>query len=368
MSLSLYVHIPFCKSKCPYCSFLSYENRQEAIVPYLEALGKEAAFYKGQSVSTIYIGGGTPTYLSETELGILFDTIRSNFKIDNVVEWTIEANPATFDLCKAKLLRSFGVTRVSLGIQSFQEKYLQFLARPYGTQDALRAYAFLREAGFDNISVDLMYAFSGQTEEELASDVQEALKLNSEHISLYTLSVSEESVFYQDNIEPLDNDQQVLYYGHIRDWLSKQGFLQYEVSSFSKKNYESRHNLNYWQGGDYIGLGLGAHAHLGGVRFWNTSDLVCYGALLEKGIMPKEGEESLPVEQKMLETLLIGLRLVDGVDVEKLEERFHLKLGNDKRALIDGFVREGLLKWEDGYLKTALSGILLLDEICAKII
>lgn len=340
----------------------------EAVKPYLTALKKEASFYEGQGVSTVYIGGGTPTYLDDGEWKILFEIIRSNFKMDQLTEWTVEANPATFDFRKAGFLRDFGVTRVSLGIQSFQDKFLKFLGRPYGHQDVSRAYAFLREAGFNNISVDLMYAFPGQSEEELSSDVEEALKLDSEHISLYSLSVSEGSIFYQEGVEPLNDDQQAVYYGRIRDWLNEQGFMQYEVSSFSKKNHESHHNLNYWRGGDYIGLGVGAHTHLDGARFWNTSDLARYGALLQDGILPKTGEENLPAEEKMLETLLIGLRLSEGVNIGKLESKFHLKLSAQKRMLIDGFVREGLLKWEAGCLKTTLSGMLLLDEICAKII
>lgn len=365
MSLSLYIHIPFCKSKCPYCSFVSFDQKDEAVKPYLAALDKEASFYDGRDVSTIYIGGGTPTYLDETDLESLFTRIRSNFNINALTEWTIEANPATFDSNKAAFLRDSGVTRVSLGVQSFNDRFLKFLGRSYGAVEAVKAYEILREVGFKNLSVDLMYGFASQGEEELAEDVRKALALNSEHVSLYSLTVSPETAFYKNGIKPLDDDGQADYYQRICSWLAEAGLAQYEVSNFAKKDYECRHNLNYWQGGEYIGLGVSAHSHLKGVRFWNTPDLAHYNALIQKGVSPKVGQEVLSREKKFLEVLLIGLRLTQGVDIKKLEMMFRVTFKEDK---IDDFIKGGLLAWEEGRLKTTLSGILVLDEICAKII
>lgn len=368
MSLSLYIHIPFCKSRCPYCSFVSFEQKDEVIGPYLAALDGEASFYKGRDISTIYIGGGTPTYLSETDLESLFARIRANFNINALAEWTIEANPATFDSNKAAFLRGNGVTRVSLGIQSFNDRFLKFLGRPYDRLEALKAHEVLRKTGFRNISIDLMYAFPLQNEEDLACDVEAALALRSEHISLYALTVPPETAFYRSGIKPLDDDGQADYYRRICSRLAEAGWTQYEVSNFAKKDHECKHNLNYWRGGEYIGLGVSAHSHLKGARFWNTSDLVHYNALIQRGVLPKAGQEVLSPEEKLLEVLLIGLRLTQGVDIKKLEMMFRVTLNEEKKLLINDCIKGGLLRWEEGCLKTTLPGILVLDGICAKII
>ncbi len=341
---------------------------KEAVGPYLTDLKKEASFYKGTEVSTIYIGGGTPSCLNKAELEFLFEIIHANFKTDQLFEWTLEANPATFDLSKAVFLRRHGISRVSLGIQSFSDEFLKYLGRPYTGYEAVKAYEVLRRAGFVNLSVDLMYGFASQREEDLAADVRKALALNSEHISLYGLTVSGETVFYKKGIKPLDSDEQADYYRRIHGWLAEAGQIQYEVSNFAKKGYESRHNFNYWQGGEYIGLGVSAHSHFDGTRFWNVPDLVSYGALIQKGVLPRSSCETLPADRKFLELLLVGLRMSQGVDIAYLEARFGVKLSRQRRAMINRFVKNGFLQWSDSCLKASMSGTLVLDEICAQII
>lgn len=345
---------------------------KEAVGLYLKMLKKEASFYKGMSVSTIYIGGGTPTYLDKGELEFLFEAIHSHFKTDGALEWTVEANPATFDLEKAYLLREQGVSRVSLGIQSFNEDFLKYLGRAHTKQDALKSYDFLREAGFNNLNIDLMYGFSHQGEKELDEDISEALALRPEHISLYGLTVSRDSVFYKQGVKSLDDDVQAEFYRMICENLAQKGLAQYEVSNFAKRGHESRHNLNYWQGGDYIGLGISAHSHFDGARSWNTSDLTQYAAMIDEGILPFKEREVLPPEKKFLEVLLIGLRMKQGVDVAHLEARFGVTLDKNRKGLIESFIKRGLLErhgnGRDSCLRASLSGMMVLDEICARII
>lgn len=305
MATSLYIHIPFCKSKCFYCSFASVEGKDALMEPYLDALSKEAVLYHGRDVSTVYIGGGTPSYLSADQIRKLFEIIRSNFSLEKAAEVTLEANPATFDLEKARVIFDCGVNRVSLGVQSLNYGYLKFLGRPHTAADAYTAHRLLREAGFTNISLDLIYSLPAQSAKDAEADVLGLVSFGSEHISLYTLSISEGSDFHNRKIEPPLAEKQGEDYLFVTQLLKHHGFFHYEVSNFSKKGYECRHNLNYWRGGNYIGLGAAAHSHADGLRSWNTDNVEQYIEALDKGVSPKAGEEKLTEEQRFMETLLI---------------------------------------------------------------
>lgn len=368
MGTSLYIHIPFCKSKCFYCSFASVEGKDALMDPYLEALTKEATGYRARQVSTVYIGGGTPSYLSAVQIKRLFELIRANFILEKDAEVTFEANPATFDLDKAKVIFNCGVNRVSLGVQSLNDGYLKFLGRPHTAADAYTAHRLLREVGFTNISLDLIYSLPAQSAKDAEADALGLVSFGSEHISLYTLSVSEGSDFHRRKIEPPIEEKQGEDYLLVTQLLKHHGFTHYEVSNFCKKGYECRHNLNYWQGGNYIGLGAAAHSHRDGLRSWNTDNVEQYLASMKNGASAKAGEEKLTEDKRFMETLLIGLRLTEGVDLKDLEERFEILLPREKEAVLADLKEHGLLEEEKGRLRATLSGMVVLDEICSRLI
>ena len=365
---SLYIHIPFCRSKCFYCSFVSFENKDELIAPYLQALKKEAALYRGQKVSTVYIGGGTPTYLDAACLKTLFSIINTDFVLGKDSEVTIEANPAAFDTKKIKVLADGGVNRVSLGVQSFSDKNLNWLGRSHSPVCAISTFKTLRKAGFKNLNLDLIYSLPGQSEKDIKKDVSELVSLDSEHVSLYALAVPGGSKLAERKVEPPLSETQARHYLLVTELLKKAGFLHYEVSNFAKQGFECRHNVNYWRGGDYIGLGAAAHSHLSGRRFWNTADPETYIAAFKTKASAKAGEEKLKKDGRFMEAFLIGLRLTEGVDIRELESRFNAALTPDKEEQLNGFVREGLLARDQNRIRASMSGMVVLDEICSRLI
>ena len=335
---------------------------------YLECLAKEAENYRAPEVKSIYVGGGTPAYLSSLQLQRLAESIRSNFKFSSGIEWTLEANPEGLDLKKAKLIKELGVNRVSLGIQSLNDRYLKYLGRVHDRRTAVGAFNILREAGFDNINVDLMYAFPQQTQGELKKDLEEVANLNSDHISLYTLTIEKNSRFFVQKVHPKENRDEAKFYLNVLRFIEDRGFKQYEVSSFAKAGKESRHNLNYWHGGNYIGLGMGAHSHLSGKRFWNAARLSLYLARMREGQSPVEGSEELTRDERFKERLLFGLRMNKGVNLTSLESDLGCSLAEEKQTQIADYIKEGFLTQKGEYLKTTLKGRLLLDELSSRLI
>ena len=368
MITSLYIHIPFCRSKCLFCSFTIAVAAEKHINAYLNCLEKEAAHYRGSEVCTVYIGGGTPSLLENEQLERLVVIIKENFKFTPHAEFTLEANPATFDYAKAKRMYRLGINRISLGVQSLNDKYLTFLKRPHKAVDAQIAYGDLRQAGFDNINLDLMYSFPQQTLKDIENDVRAIAAFGSEHLSLYALTVEEGSRFYSQHIHLPGPARRAHHYARVAELLLAQGFEQYEISNFSKKGKQSRHNRIYWQGQNYIGLGVGAHSHKSGERFWNVTSLRLYMQLLAEGKMPVAGKEKLSSQEQFMETLLFGLRMNEGVIVEQLEKRFDCRLPGEKKDLMSQFITAGFLLEENHRLKTTLKGRLVLDELSARLI
>lgn len=366
---SLYIHIPFCERKCLYCSFVVTVGQQRRIDEYLSCVEQEAQVYRGSEVKTVYVGGGTPTFLDEPQLGKLMDIIRKNFKIkDAAAEMTIEANPEGLTLEKSRHLKGLGFNRLSLGIQSLQDKYLKLLGRCHDRSQAQRAYEALREAGFKNINVDLMFSFPGETFPELAEDLRAITALKSEHVSIYALTIEENSRFFAQKMTLDGNDLLAQQYLSVVQAMEINGLSQYEVSNFSRSGYESAHNMHYWQGGDYLGLGIGAHSHSQGRRWWNVSRLQEYIERTKDKESPLEDEEELSVEQRFLERLVFGLRTNRGIDLKDIMTEYNLKLDQDRTHLIENLVREGLLVQEGENVRTTLQGRLVLDEIAARLI
>ncbi|MBN1869125.1 MAG: radical SAM family heme chaperone HemW [Candidatus Omnitrophica bacterium] len=365
---TLYIHIPFCQKKCFYCSFVVSVGQQGKAGLYLDGLEKESKQYYGEKIRSVYIGGGTPTSMSQDELKRLFSIIYKNYHIEFNAEWTVEANPEGLESSKLKIFKDAGVNRISLGVQSLNNKYLRCLGRNHDAETAVAAYERIKKAGFDNINVDMMFAFPHQTIDELQKDVEAVMRLESDHLSLYTLTIEGQSRFYTRKIRLADDQYQAAQYELVCDLLTKAGYEQYEISNFAKPSKCSQHNLNYWQGGEYIGLGVGAHSHIQGERFWNTSRFNDYLSLMQEGDSAREGFEVLTPFEQMKEVVLFGLRMNRGVSIEQTEKRFGCFLSDEQKEKISQFIQNGFLVQEDGCLKTSSKGRLVLDELCARLV
>ncbi|MDE2027594.1 MAG: radical SAM family heme chaperone HemW [Candidatus Omnitrophica bacterium] len=357
---SLYIHIPFCSRKCLFCSFVIAVSQEHRRKEYVRAVASEMNNHTGTRLRTIYLGGGTPSHLDEDHLDDLMNAIRKNFSWDSGIEITIEANPESINAGKAQFLKRIGFNRVSLGVQSLDDRFLKFLGRNHNAAAALEANRVLREAGFDNINLDLMYAFPGQTGEELEKDVKGLAALGSEHLSLYTLTIEPNSRFHAAQIKLDDDEKLAQQYVLIGRLLQEYGFAQYEISNFAKQGFESAHNRNYWQGGPYIGLGVGAHAFDGRRRSWNTPRLQEYLDRASQGIPPVEGCEDLTDEQLTMEKVLLGLRMNKGI-------RWDL-VPADRRPQVEVWIKDGFLARENGNLKATDRGRLVLDELSGRLI
>jgi len=365
---SLYIHIPFCRSKCLYCAFDSWAGRERLIDTYLVSLSREAASYQGISFQTVYIGGGTPTHLSVDQLRQLFEALRGSAVIVRGAEITVEANPASCDSLKAEFLKSQGVNRISLGVQSLNDDNLIWLGRPHSAEDARVSFRVLRDAGFENINVDLIYGLPSQKKAEALQDAEELLGLGSEHVSLYTLGIESGSVFYHQKIKPMPPEDQAELYEALADALIAKGMVHYEVSNFARPGYECRHNLSYWQGSSYVGLGAAAHAHQDGVRSRNVSEIERYISMMDATGSARVSQEKLEPLERLMESILIGLRMTEGVDVLEREKAMGCPLPEEKKALIKDLIASGLLAESGTRLKATRKGLLVLDEISSRLI
>lgn len=316
----LYIHIPFCISKCPYCDFNSYAGKMQYVKQYIESLILEATAFKEAEIQTVYIGGGTPTCLEKNDILYLFECINKNFKLMQGAEITIEANPATIDKDKLKSLKDAGINRISIGVQSFDSGMLKALGRIHSANDARRAVNDARLAGFDNISIDLMFSLPGQTLETWAQDLRAAVSLDISHISCYGLKIEQGTPFYSKNIKPLNEELDRAMYLAAIELLDKNGFEQYEISNFARDKKYSKHNLCYWKCKEYIGLGAGAHSYTDGERYSNTKDLCEYIQKIRRGQSVKENSIILTERDVLVEQLIMGMRLCEGVNKSIFEK------------------------------------------------
>ncbi|MBR5586460.1 MAG: radical SAM family heme chaperone HemW [Clostridia bacterium] len=326
----LYIHIPFCAQKCPYCDFNSYSGKLDIAESYVGRLIDEAKTYKNQQISTVYIGGGTPSILSAELMKSLVTGIFENFEIAESAEITAEVNPGTVDENKLKVYRKIGINRLSVGVQSFDNEMLKILGRIHDSEQAKKVITTAFDVGFDNVSADLMFSYRGQTEESWISDIETAINLGIAHISCYGLKVEEGTPFHKNGMENLDEDTDRKLQEITVKLLEKSGFLRYEISNFAKTGFESRHNLIYWHCGEYIGLGAGAHSYFEGKRFNNILSPEKY--IGSEKI--RENEMLLTEDDKITEKFIMGMRLAEGVDE---------KYAADKEAL-EKYISEGYIK------------------------
>lgn len=335
--MELYIHIPFCVKKCAYCDFLSAPADRHTIAHYMDALEKQlvkqAAFFKENqtSIDTVFIGGGTPTILTLEQLARLLDIVKTQFLLAPDAEVTIEANPGTVTGKKARLLAQGGVNRVSLGLQSACERELRLLGRIHSYEDFLRSYEHLREAGIQNLNVDLMSALPGQTPASYEKTLHQVLALRPQHISAYSLIIEEGTPFFeqyradeklrdagkQPQLLPSEESERAMY-ELTGELLAAHGYERYEISNYAKAGYVCRHNIGYWTGEQYLGAGLGAASYINGTRFCNTAQMDEY---LAGDTSPRE-EQVLTKADQMAEFFYLGLRMTQGVQKSAFVARF----------------------------------------------
>ena len=332
--LGLYVHVPFCRSRCAYCDFCTQTDRSDKLIDgYLEAVCnhiKEAgALAPNHKVDTIYFGGGTPSFLGADSLAIILTTIRRSFDVDNNAEITFEANPDSISDQLLKRLKAEGFNRVSLGIQSDNDDMLERLNRPHNYSQAVNAYQRIRKAGFKNVSVDLIYGLPDQTNRQWLETLEHVLELMPEHISLYGLEVHPGTPIeeYEKTGRIPDEDAFADMYLSAVKFLENRGFRQYEISNFARKGLHSRHNMKYWTGGEYLGFGPSAASDFAGSRFKLVSDLRSYINGIKVGGNVMEEVEEIPLRERASEYIMTRLRTTAGLDPNEYEKLFLLPFG-----------------------------------------
>ena len=315
---AIYVHIPYCKSKCGYCDFCSSPDVSTVDAYVSELIRRIKAYRTDKTVKSIYFGGGTPTYTGADRLCIILDAILSNYSISDDCEITAEANPGTIDLNGLKLMKKAGFNRLSAGIQTAVESELKALGRVSHTvSDGAALVENARETGFDNLNLDLMYGIPGQTPESLDHSLDFVLQLKPEHISAYALKLEEGTPLYKQKPVLPDDDTTADMYAQINAKLKTNGYNRYEISNFAKPGYESRHNLRYWQGGDYIGLGVAAASLIGNIRFLQSPDMKSFLSGKESDVV-----EKLDGKGREAEFIMLHLRLSAGIDKKEYREKF----------------------------------------------
>ncbi len=329
----IYIHIPFCIKKCLYCDFYSVTDKS-FIKTYADALIEEIKSYKGEKTETVYIGGGTPTSIGDELLRVI-DAVNENFILAENYEFTVEANPGTVNDTLFRELRSRGVNRISLGIQSFNDDELKALGRIHTSEEALVAVEMIKNAGFKNYSVDLMFGIPNQTVKSLRYSLECIKKINPPHVSVYSLILEEGTPFYDMELQLPDEDTERKMYYLITDELKKSGLNRYEISNYAKQDFESRHNTGYWQDKEYIGLGAGAHSYKNNQRYENASDVCLY----INGNGRKINVIDIDEKERKLELFMLGLRMTEGVTYNgEFPER------------VNPLIEKGLLKKENGSL------------------
>ncbi len=355
----LYIHIPFCLSKCAYCDFNSYADKWQLVGEYVSAVLKEAEKFKGQRVDTVYIGGGTPTALPENELCRLIDGVKNFFVFEKNTEFTVEMNPETAEEVYLESLKKLGVNRISMGAQSFDDGLLKTLGRVHNAEKISEAISCARKAGFENISLDLMFSLPGQTTVQWEDTLREAVKCNIEHISCYGLKVEEGTPFYEKGVMPLPDEIDRKMYHYAIKFLKSFGFMQYEISNFSKIGKESRHNLKYWHCEEYFGLGAGAHSYLSlegePVRSFNVTPVEEYIRLVRKTGSAVCEKTVLTPEDIITEKIIMGLRLTEGVPESLISET-------------EIYVKNGFMKRVNGKIRFTEKGFDVSNEILSRII
>ena len=392
--LSLYVHVPFCLSKCPYCDFNTYQGMEHAMAPYVEAAMEEGRLWGERLANppavTVFFGGGTPSYLASDQLGILLSSLVASFPLTEGAEVTAEANPGDLDEAKLHAMLHMGLNRLSIGVQSTDDALLQMLGRRHTAAEAVAAYRRARATGFTNISLDLMFGLPHQSMEQWQASVQGVLELAPEHLSLYGLTLEPGTGMDQQVRRGLlpepDPDLAADMYEHAREAMSDAGYQHYEISNWCLPSYQSQHNLAYWQVKPYLGIGPGAHSNLGGFRFHNAKLPAHYARCVQnwsdrsvrapgltdhatlEATPTLEGYEATSPSIAMAETMFLELRLLEGISLSGFHRRHDVSLTEVYGAEVGDLVSIGLLDLDGDRLKLTSKGLLLSNQVFMRFI
>jgi len=371
----LYVHIPFCTSRCSYCDFATGLYQSELAESYVRALVREirSSNFARQRVDTIYFGGGTPSLLAPSQLDQILSALFDCFEIDDSSEITLEINPGSATPEKLSDFRGLGVNRASFGAQTFDDAELAKLGRSHSAADALRTFADLRDAGFTNVSFDLIAGLPGQTLEGWQRNIEHALALQPEHLSFYLLEVHSGTPLAEHirrGLQPVpDEDLAGVMYRWMLEQASEAGYEHYEISNLCQPGFHSRHNVKYWTGEPYYGFGCSSHSYDGRDRRWsNERDVRKYVELVDSGVSAVVDEQQLSVNDVRAEALFLGMRMMRGIDVREYRESFGVDLSNEHGEDLDRFCKAGLLEFDGVLLKLTRTGALLSNEVFAAFI
>lgn len=365
--IGIYVHIPFCKQKCLYCDFCSYENCMEMQDEYVNALIEEIKYYKNKKdfiVNTIYIGGGTPSILKKENIEKILKEIKLNFEIDNNSEITIEVNPGTIDIEKVESYKKNGINRISIGLQSANDNILKMLGRIHSYQQFLKAYNMVKnEVKINNINIDLIIGLPKQTIQDVADTIEEIIKKNPNHISVYSLIVEKETkmeeLISKGSLKLPPEDVEREMYWLVKNKLKENGYYQYEISNFAKKGFESKHNINCWKQNEYLGFGVAAHSYYNLVRKSNITNLKDY----IKNIEEEKYEKNIIVHEiqnkddQMSEYIILGLRMLEGFSKIDFKSKFEIDIESKFGNKLDKLKKQSLIIEENDMIKLTNKGL-----------
>lgn len=381
--LQLYLHFPFCKRKCLYCDFCSAAETPETVAAYGEAMQKEirlmAGRYPDARISTVFLGGGTPTLVPPEVMAGVLDALHESFDVLPDAEFTSEGNPGTLTEKWLEMAMRRGLNRLSLGVQAAQDHLLKSIGRIHTVKEAEEAAALAGRCGIRNLNLDAMFGLPGQTEKDYLDTLAALRSWGADHISAYSLILEEGTPLYRlvnaGHMELPDEDETASMYEHGIDWLEQAGYRRYEVSNFAKPGFECRHNIGYWQGEWYLGLGVAAHSMLPtdrpGMfcqRRGNAADVQAYIRALQNGQeAPTDGVDLITPEDAMFETMMLGLRTVSGVAEERFEKRHSVSLRKRYGERLDSLVRDGLAQWVDGRFALTPRGIEIQNDVLMRL-
>ncbi len=370
--IGLYVHIPFCLKKCGYCDFCSFSDLDENVrKAYIKRLIEEIFGYRDPkekiSVDTVFFGGGTPSLLTPEEFSKICDAIKESFEILPNTEFTLEANPKTLTREKLDLFRAFGINRISIGLQTIHENELKILGRIHSFEDFKTSYQLVLDAGFENIGIDLMYGIPGQTAESFKETLMAAVSFNPSHISAYSLILEEGTEFWEKrhSLTFPDEDTECEMYELATRVLSENGYNHYEISNYARPNFESRHNLKYWRGEEYVGVGVAAYSYFNGVRFGNSRSLSEY---LSENAEQYIVREMIDPESRAYEYAMLRLRLSEGFPLEEYKMRFGSDFLIGREEKIDELSRLGYLKNTGGRIAFTEKGFYVSNSILTELL
>ncbi|MDW8516127.1 radical SAM family heme chaperone HemW [Priestia flexa] len=366
-----YLHIPFCHHICHYCDFNKVFFKNQPVMPYLEKMRDEmkqtVERYPANDLKTIFVGGGTPTALDEKQLTYFLESIHESFPVHDVKEFTFEANPNELTEEKLRILHAYGVDRLSIGVQTFNEQLLEKIGRVHSNQQAFQAVDEARKIGFRNISLDLMYSLPGQTISDFKETLDIAFSLDVEHISAYSLIIEPKTVFYnlmnKGKLRVPSQEDEAFMYEMLMDEMDKHGYSQYEISNFARSGYESFHNLTYWDNNDYYGIGAGAHSYIDGIRRSNIAPLKKYMQAVTETNHAYLDEISVSKVERMEEEMFLGLRKTNGVNKASFYEKYKVEMNDVFSEPIKEYTNKGLLEQTESSLRLTKKGRFLGNEV-----